>query len=202
MSDFHVSKSEHLGDAGFLKITKDTVEGPGVDPFTRVTVRHVGAVVVVAVDDDGRAVMVRQFRSAVDGDILEVVAGKRDVDGEPPAVTASRELAEEVGLEAGRLVPLAEFYNSPGFTDEYTYLFLALELESLGAPEPQGPEERAMTVERVPLAMVDELIATRGIIDAKSIIALLLAQRFLAGEYRGLDASPGGPSGGDGAVRS
>ncbi len=192
MSEFRVVRSEHLTDAGFLKITEDTVEGPGDESFTRVTVRHFGAVVVVAVDDGGNAVMVRQFRSAVGGDILEVVAGKRDVSGEPPATTAERELAEEVGMRPGRLVPLAEFYNSPGFTDEYTHMFLALDLEQLAAPETQGPEEREMTVERIPLTEVNSYIANRGIVDAKSIIGLLLAQRFLEGEFDGLEPAARG----------
>ena len=62
--------------------------------------------------------MVRQFRAAVDDDLLEIPAGKRDVDGEPTEVTAARELAEEVGRRAGRLELLARFYNSPGFSDE------------------------------------------------------------------------------------
>lgn len=205
MSDFRVARSKHLTDAGFLKITEDTIEGPDDESFTRVTVRHFGAVVVVAVDGARNAVMVRQFRAAVGGDILEVVAGKRDVDGEAPAVTAARELAEEVGLRPGRLIPLAEFYNSPGFTNEYTHMFLALELEDLGAPETEGPEEREMIVERIPLAMVDRLIATRGIVDAKSIIGLSLARRFLSGEYGGLDdqgdLDPGSGNA-DGAVES
>ena len=70
--------------------------------------------------------MARRRRSAT---LLEVPAGKRDVDGEPPEATANRELEEEIGYRAGRLELLCEFYNSPGFCDEYTYLFLATELE-------------------------------------------------------------------------
>ena len=94
LADVEPTSASSVGDlidAGFLKITEDTVEGPGDESFTRVTVRHFGAVVVVAVDGENNAWrMARQFRTAVGGDILEVVAGKRDVDGEAPAVTAAR----------------------------------------------------------------------------------------------------------------
>ena len=81
---------------------------------------HPGAVVVVPVDADGNALLVRQYRVAAGRDLLEVPAGKRDVPGEPPEVTASRELEEEIGRRAGRLRLLCEFFNSPGFTDEHT----------------------------------------------------------------------------------
>ena len=81
--------------------------------------------------------MVRQYRAAVDGELLEMPAGKRDVDGEPTEVTAARELAEEVGRRAGRLELLARFYNSPGFTDELTWLYLARDLTA-GRLDRQG----------------------------------------------------------------
>lgn len=178
MSEFRVVGSEVVAEAGFLKVTQERIQAPGDEEFTRVVVRHPGAVVVVPVID-GDVLFVRQFRAAVGGDLLEVPAGKRDVDGEPPEETARRELEEEIGHRPGRLVKLAEFYNTPGFCDEYTHLFLALDLEDLGGNLAIGPEERAMTMERVPLASVDELIASGELCDAKSIIGLLLARRFI-----------------------
>ena len=120
--------------------------------FTRVVVRHPGAVVVVPVDGDD-VLLVRQFRAAVGDELLEVPAGKRDVDGEPPEETARRELEEEIGHRPGRLVKLAEFYNTPGFSDEYTHLFArARSRGPRRQPTRSGPEERAMTMERVPFA--------------------------------------------------
>src|SRR5438128_4727069 len=86
-------------------------EAPDGQRFSRDIVHHPGAVSVVAVDFDGRAVLLRQFRSAIDAELLEIPAGKRDVDGEEPAITAARELAEEVGLKAAHMELLAEFYN-------------------------------------------------------------------------------------------
>jgi ADP-ribose pyrophosphatase len=122
---------------------------------------------------------VRQYRAAIDRDLLEIPAGKRDVEGEPPELTARRELEEEVGMRAGRLELLAEFYNSPGFCDEHSYVFLALDLEQ-SATSAHSPEERHMTVERVALDDVPALIASGELVDAKSIIGLCLAREALA----------------------
>jgi ADP-ribose pyrophosphatase len=180
---FRVLGSSTLCDAGFLSVSRLRVAGPDGDEFDRHVVHHPGAVVVVPVianpDGGSDALLVRQWRVATGAALLEVPAGKRDVAGEPPETTANRELEEEIGYHAGRLDPLCEFYNSPGFCDEYTYLFLATELEARERAAVSA-EEAAMTIERVPLDRVDDLIATRALVDAKSIIGLLLARRFLA----------------------
>jgi ADP-ribose diphosphatase len=182
---FRVLGSSTLCDAGFLSMARLRVAGPGGDEFDRHVVRHPGAVVVVPVianpDGGSDALLVRQWRVATGADLLEVPAGKRDVDGEAPEATANRELEEEIGYTAGRLDLLCEFYNSPGFCDEYTYLFLATELEARQRAAVSA-EEAAMTIERVALDRVDALIASRELVDAKSIIGLLLARRFLARE--------------------
>jgi 8-oxo-dGTP pyrophosphatase MutT (NUDIX family) len=101
-------------------------------------------------------------------------AGKRDVDGEPPEATAHRELEEEIGTCARPLVPLAEFYNSPGFSDEYTYLYAASARRARRSATRRPAEEDAMQIERVALADVARMIATREIVDAKTIIGLTL----------------------------
>jgi ADP-ribose pyrophosphatase len=175
---FRVVGSETLCDAGFLSMSRQHVESNDGDEFDRTVVHHPGAVVVVPVDG-ADALLVRQWRVATGRDLLEVPAGKRDVEGEPPEVTANRELEEEIGHVAGRLDTLAEFYNSPGFCDEYTHLFLATELEERERAA-VSHEEAAMTIERVALDRVDDLIASRELVDAKSIIGLLLARQFLS----------------------
>ena len=133
-----------------IRVATAQFEGPDGERFERDVVRHPGAVVVVPLTASSRVVMVRQFRAAIGTDLLEVPAGKRDVSDEPTDVTAQRELAEEVGLRAGRLDLLARFYNSPGFTDEMTWLYLARQLENVPLDR-RGPEEEHMTVEEVPL---------------------------------------------------
>jgi ADP-ribose pyrophosphatase len=187
LSEFEVVGSTTITDTGFIRLAEAQVEGAG-ERFTRLIVHHPGAVVAVPVVDGGSVLMVRQFRTAAGGQLLEVVAGKRDVEGEDPETTARRELHEEIGRRPHRLVKLCEFYNSPGFCDEYTHLYAALDLEELDAPAAVNPEERALTVERVDLSDVDDLIAQGRIVDAKSIIGLQLTRRYLAGEYSGFRA--------------
>jgi ADP-ribose pyrophosphatase len=185
VSPFRVVESTTRWRAGFLVLDEARIEGSDGEVFTRSIVRHPGAVVVVAVAADGRVLLVRQYRASVDRELLEVVAGKRDVDGEPPQDTARRELEEEIGHRAGRLVPLCEFYNSPGFTDEHTHLYVALDLTELDGPRGVTEEEAAMSVEAVDLDDVESLIVSGALVDAKSIIGLLLTRRYLAGEFAG-----------------
>ena len=101
-------------------------------------------------------------------------AGKRDVEGEAPETTASRELDEEIGRRPGRLVKLCEFYNSPGFSTSTPTSTSPSTSRSWTRPAAVNAEEPAMTVERVALDDVDDLIADGRVVDAKSIIGLLL----------------------------
>ena len=170
MSAFRIRGSQTVVDTGFIRLAELDVEGEG-ERFSRLVVRHPGAVVAVPVEPDR--------------ELLEVVAGKRDVEGEAPETTATREMHEEIGRRPGRLVKLCEFFNSPGFCDEYTHLYAALDVEELEAPAAVNAEERAMTVERVRLDEVDDLVGDGRIVDAKSIVGLLLTRRYLGGEFDG-----------------
>jgi 8-oxo-dGTP pyrophosphatase MutT (NUDIX family) len=157
-----------------IRVATATFEDPGGRRFERDVVHHPGAVVVVPLTASRTVVMVRQFRAAIEQEILELPAGKRDVDGEEPAATAARELAEEVGKRATRLELLARFYNSPGFTDELSWIYLATDLHDV-PHDRQGLEEQQMSVEEIPLDSAPELIRSGKIMDAKSIIGLSLA---------------------------
>ena len=163
-----------------ISVAVGTFEAPDGQRFERDIVHHPGAVIVVPVVEAGEAVLlVRQFRAAPGVELLEVPAGKRDVPGEEPEVTARRELAEEIGMRAGRLERLCAFYNTPGFCDEFAHMFIALDLEPT-AKDLQGAEEQHMTVERVALDDAPRLIAEGAIQDAKTIIGLTLARQHLA----------------------
>jgi len=175
---FRKLAEEHVYTGSLISVGRGTFEGPDGSTFNRDLVHHPGAVSIVPVDDDHCVLLVRQYRAAIDADLLEIPAGKRDVEGEPPEETARRELEEEVGVRAGRVEKLAEFYNSPGFSDEYSYVYLGLDLTPTQASA-HSPEEAAMEIERVALDEVPMLIAAGRLVDAKSIIGLCLARAVL-----------------------
>ncbi len=184
-------------DGWRIRLVTATFEAPDGERFTRDVVRHPGAVAVVPVTADGAVVLVRQYRGPVDRELLEIPAGTRDVPGEPAEATAERELQEETGLRASHLEHLCTFYNSPGFCDEETVLFMATGLQ----PVPDGRdgvEERHMTVEEVPLADVDRLVA-QGTVDGQTLLGLLLARERLAGATTGQRAAAGAAPDHDGA---
>jgi ADP-ribose pyrophosphatase len=147
--------------------------------FDREYMVHPGAVGVIAVDDDRFVTLVRQFRGPMGTTVLEMPAGTCDVDGEGAEQTARRELAEEVGLVASRLELLAPLPVSPGVSDQVTTVFLATGLTECDTDR-EGPEERAMTVERVALDAVIEMAAEGELIDAPTLAAVALARRALA----------------------
>lgn len=160
----------------FISVAEGTFIDPDGAPFRRDIVHHPGAVAVVPLLDDGRVVLIRQYRAPCDRELLEIPAGKLDVDGEAPEAAARRELIEETGWAAGTIEELARFYNSAGISDELTYVYLARALEP--APRSsQGVEERFSTLETVPLATVPHLVADHELLDAKTIIGLTLTLR-------------------------
>ena len=164
-------------DGAIIKVAVGEFRTPAGDVVSRDLVRHPGAVSVVPIVGD-HVVMVRQYRAALGANLLEIPAGKRDVPGEAPEITAARELVEEVGLVPKQLTLLAQFYNSAGFCDELSFVFLATEFES--APiEAHGAEEQHMQIEHVPLADIDAMIADARLCDAKTIIGVTLARRAL-----------------------
>ncbi|MDP9073996.1 MAG: NUDIX hydrolase [Actinomycetota bacterium] len=175
---FHRLASELKYRGSLISVTRDTFAGPDGQPFERDVVHHPGAVSVVPVLESGEVMLVRQYRAAVDAELLELVAGKRDVADEPPEETARRELAEEIGMQPGKLLLLARFFNSPGFCDEFSYTFLARDLKPVPSSA-QGIEEQHMTIHRIALDDVPALILSGDIVDAKTIIGLTLARQLL-----------------------
>lgn len=173
-------RSERELHRGFLiSLGQGTFIGPDGAEFSRDIVHHPGAVSVVPYEADGTVLLVRQYRAAIDNELLEIPAGKRDVQDEPPELTAHREMAEEVGRQAGRLDLLGTFYNSPGFCDELSFTYLARDLTEV-PHEAHSVEEDAMTIERHSLEDAIGMIATGEIIDAKTMIGLVLARDLIA----------------------
>jgi ADP-ribose pyrophosphatase len=140
--------------------------------FERTFLRHPGAVGIVPVDGDD-IVLVRQFRPSLGEDLLEVPAGTMDREGEDPLACGVRELAEEIGATAVHWQHLVTYAVAPGVSSEHLHLYLATGL-AFGARQADGVEEAEMTIERLPLAEARAAIADGRIVDAKTIIGLLL----------------------------
>jgi ADP-ribose pyrophosphatase len=153
-----------------LSLDVDEVSEPGGVTGTREVVRQTGSVAALPVLDDGRIVLVRQYRYAVSNFVWELPAGRRD-PSESPEAGARRELEEEVGLRAASLEPISTFWTTPGFCDEVMHLFRATGLESIPArPEADERIEPGTFTLDEAMAMV-----TRGEIrEGKTLVALLL----------------------------
>lgn len=169
--------SRYVFKGKILNLRVDTVRLPNGRQSTREVVEYAGAVTIVAVDDGGRVLMVRQYRHAVGRELIELPAGKLE-DGEDPLECARRELTEETGYRAREWRRLLCFYSTPGFTSEKMHLYLAAKLE----PGDQSPDAdefvEAMTV---PLDKALEMVDRGEICDSKSILGLLMAVRYFNG---------------------
>jgi 8-oxo-dGTP pyrophosphatase MutT (NUDIX family) len=161
----------------------DTLRDADGTTFEREVVEHADAVAMVAVDDGGRVAMVRQYRHATGGMLLEIPAGTLDVPGETPEGAAHRELAEETGLAAGTLRELGRIWNSAGWCDEATTLFLATDLRPAPAPPEYVPraEEAAMAVEWHDLEDLVRAAVAGALTDAKTVVGVLRASSALRG---------------------
>ena len=157
----------------YLKIERVAVANSESDELGyRDVIRHPGAVVIVAyLQEVSSVLLIKQYRAALDTEVIELPAGKRDVVGEPPIECAARELAEELGVAATQLEPLITFYNTPGFCDEETQVFLARGLSSVDI-DPQSPEERSAVRMITTVDKVESLISSGVIIDGKTILGL------------------------------
>lgn len=200
------------GDLGFRRLAESTVHqghvwhvavvdfaAPDGSTFRRDIVRSPGAVGVVPIvfDAEGSAsvVLVSQYRPPYERAILEIPAGMRDIDGENTADVARRELVEEAGLAADHLELLTEILPSPGMTDSVTTLYMATGCTPV-PDDRQGPEEEHMTLLHLPLADAIAMVDRGEITDAKSVVALLFAQRRLdASDHPAPGTSSGTSSG-------
>lgn len=160
-----------------FRLVRRSVTSPDGAGFERTFVSTPGAVGVIAVDEGGNLVLVSQYRASVDSMVLEIPAGMRDVEGEDPILTASRELREETGYEAARSQFLGRCVSSPGVTDSQVDLYLLTGLSAASA-EPHGPEEDHMQVIHIPFAEAIDWVMAGRITDAKTVCGVLMAARM------------------------
>jgi ADP-ribose pyrophosphatase len=164
-------ESREIYDGKILSLRVDTVRLPDGSESKREIVEHSGGVAVVAITESNEILMVRQYRKAMEKNLLELPAGKLEV-GEDPIECAKRELEEETGYRANSIREISGFYTAPGFCSEKVYVYLAKELEFIGARLDDG---EFLEVEKYKLSEVEELLGQLE--DAKSIIGLLYAIR-------------------------
>lgn len=166
-----VQSSEVLFRGSLLQLRRDHVLLPGGKSKAIEIVVHPGAVVLLPIDEQGRVWFVRQYRFPTGERLLELPAGTLN-PGESPEACAARECREEIGMAAGRLLPLGGFFLAPGYSTEYIHLFLAQEL----APAPlPGDEDEELELEVIPFAEIKDWIARGDLRDGKSLAALQLA---------------------------
>ena len=159
--DLEVVASDLVYEGAVWDVRSDTVRY-GDGEMTRQYVEHPGAAAVVAIDDEGRVVLIQQYRHPIKERDWEIPAGLLDVAGEPPVETAKRELSEEVDLAADRWQHLVSMHTTPGGNDEVVHLFLARGLSGVETDYEREHEESDMRVERVPLTeVVDGVLAGR-----------------------------------------
>jgi ADP-ribose pyrophosphatase len=171
-----------------MDVVTDTVRMPGDENADRDYVVHPGSVAVVALDDDDRVLLIRQYRHPTRRLLWELPAGLRDVEGESLVTGAARELAEEAGYRARTWHTLVDLYTSPGMSDERIRVFLARDLTKI--PEEENGfvhrhEEIGMPVEWVPLADAVEK-ALMGMIHNSPAVAGILAAYAASVEGFGL----------------
>jgi ADP-ribose pyrophosphatase len=152
-----------------VRLRVDTVRASGGRETTREIVEHSDCIAVIAVDAEDRVLLVKQFRKAVEKELLEIPAGGID-PGESPEAAVSREMREETGYLPRRVERLGGFYSAPGYSTEYLYLFLATDLtpSQLFAEDSEG-----ISLVRVSPEQILELISSGSICDAKSVAGLL-----------------------------
>ncbi len=157
-----------------VNVTLDTINLPDGNKSIREKVHHSGGVCVLAIDENKNAICVRQFRYCIDRHTLEIPAGKLE-KGEDPYECAVRELSEETGVTAKKIVSLGEINPSPGFCNETIYIYLATELE-YGQSHPD--EGEFLDVIKMPLDELHEKVMNGEIKDGKTVVAILKAKNL------------------------
>jgi len=170
--------SKQMFSGNLLKLRVDEVLLPNGRKSTREIVEHPGAVAVVAITENDEVLMVRQYRKAIERELLEIPAGKLE-EGESREVCVERELMEETGYFPNELTYLTSFYTSPGFSNEILHLFIA---KNLIKKSRDADFDEYLQAEKVPFEEAINKIRTGEIIDSKTITGLLLAYDQIKGD--------------------
>ncbi len=166
---------KEIYDGRVVKLRVEDIILPDGKPAKRELIKHPGGAGMVAVDEDMNVLTVRQYRIAARSMMLEIPAGKLEY-GEDPKFCAERELVEETGYKAGRVVPLGSYYATPGYCEEVLHLYLGTDLTWQGQKLDEG---EFLNVEKYPLDYLYKMVMDNKINDAKTAIAILKAKAIL-----------------------
>lgn len=160
--------SKTIYNGRIIDLVIERVELPNGQESDREIIKHPGAVAIIPVTKEGKVVLIRQYRQALNRIIVEIPAGKLEA-GEEPLTCAKRELEEETGYKSEKLEYVTSFYTSPGFADEIIHLYFTNELEK-GTVELD--EDEFVEVIEVTIEEAEELIQAKDIFDAKTAYAI------------------------------
>jgi 8-oxo-dGTP pyrophosphatase MutT (NUDIX family) len=177
---FETTSSETLHRGNIFALRRDQVRMPGGNIATREVVEHYGAVAIVAMDDDDNIAMVYQYRHTFGRRLWELPAGLLDAAGEPPHLSAARELMEEVGLQADTWQVLVDLNTAPGFSDESVRVYLATGLTEVGRPEAHD-EEADMTMRWVSIDEAARLVLRGEVLNSIAVAGILAAHAVTTG---------------------
>ncbi len=169
LTEKHIN-TEEIFDGAILHVQKDEIELPNGKRAYRELIRHVGAVCVVPLTDEGEVIMERQYRYAVGETIFEIPAGKLDSKSEEPELAIRRELREETGYIAGKLIHLGVFYPACAYSDEKIDMYLAMDLKQ---DERELDEDEFINVEKIKLEELARLVVEGKIPDSKTQAAIM-----------------------------
>lgn len=168
--------SEEIFDGHVLHVYKDIVKLPNEKEATREVIRHVGAVGIIPMTDDGKVIIERQYRYPLDQVITEIPAGKLDSKAEDRLDAAKRELQEETGITADEWIDLGVYYPAAAYTDEKITIYLA---KGLHFGEQKLDDDEFLNIEAVPLEALVDAVMKGEITDGKTQVAVLKIARML-----------------------
>lgn len=158
-----------------IQLRVDTVEVPNKGYQKREIIEHKGAVAIVAITDDNKIVLVKQYRKAIERELYELPAGKIEI-GETPLDCAIRELKEETGYSAKNIKLIHKFFTSAGFSNQKIYIFLAT---GLNKGEPEFDEDEIIEKYEIDINEARNMVINNEIEDAKTAIGILLAKELI-----------------------
>jgi 8-oxo-dGDP phosphatase len=172
--DFETVESETVYIGKIFALRVDDVRMPGGNTAKREVVENFGAVAVLAIDEENNIVLVYQYRQPLGRRLWELPAGLLDLGGEPPHVSAARELQEEVGLSAKDWRVLVDLDTAPGFSDESVRVYRATVLSDIGRPDAHD-EEADLVVKWFPLAEAVRMVFSGEIVNSIAVAGILAA---------------------------